>query len=109
MVSRSDADSLVEFRPNFPLRLQRLARGYFELRSSGRSATRLTAVVELGWQLPILGAFLDRLIAQIIDLEALRAHIRDEAAYLSSAAGPLEPPTDPDQHQAPCGSHLTGV
>lgn len=82
-VAKSIQARYVEFVPSGPARVLHLGRGWFSLEPRPEG-TSLEAVVELGWDLPGVGAALDRIVGRIVDLDALRRHMREEAGYLET-------------------------
>lgn len=82
-VTKSVPGHYVEFLPTGLARVLHLGRGYFTL-APAPNGTDMEAVVELGWEVPALGPALDWIVAQILDLDALRRHMREEAEYLET-------------------------
>lgn len=81
VVVRSVPGTYVEFAPTGLARALRLGRGFFTLTPVGDQAM-VEAVVELGWDLPGIGAMLDRLARVVLDVDALRRHMSEEAEFL---------------------------
>lgn len=83
IISASQPGRFVEYRPIYPfLRpLSSLGRGYFRLRQLDEGSTRLEAVIEIGWH-GTGSAVFDWLIGQVVDLTALRKHMREEGSCL---------------------------
>lgn len=86
-ITRSAPGRLVEFCLPRPLNALRAGRGYFLLTAHGNGATRVEAVVELGWSSGPLRAIGDRFVRRAVDLRALKTHMREESLYLEKAAG----------------------
>lgn len=82
-VTKSVPGRYVEFLPTGPARMLHLGRGCFTL-GAGPTGTNMAAVVELGLDLPGLGSALDWIIGRVVDLDALRRHMREEAGYLET-------------------------
>lgn len=59
------------------------AGGSFALEPAGDGGCDLVAEVYIGWQVPVLGAFLDRLIAAVVPLPDLRRHVAEEGRNLA--------------------------
>lgn len=89
-VTKSVPGRYVEFLPTGPARMLHLGRGCFTI-AAGPAGTNLEAVVELGWDVAGVGSALDWVVGRVLDLNALRRHMREEAeyleTYLASAAG----------------------
>jgi hypothetical protein len=82
-VAKSTPARYVEFIPTGPARVLRLGRGRFSLEPRP-DGTYLEAAVELGWDFPGVGPALDWIVGRIVDLDALRRHMREEAGHLES-------------------------
>lgn len=88
-ISDSVPSRYVEYVPRRPLNHLKFGRGYFRLSPADNGCTEVEAVVELGWRNPLL----DRLLAAIIDIPALRRHMQEEGLNLAAAArGKATPP-----------------
>ena len=84
-ITRSSPGRFLEFCLPRPLNALRAGRGYFVLTAHGDNATRIEAVVELGWSSGPLRAVGDRLIRCLVDLQALQTHMLEEGVYLETA------------------------
>lgn len=85
-VSVSEEGRYVEYLPRGILSFLRLGKGYFKFTPIDGETSEFEAYLQLGWDIPVVGAALDLLIRKIVDLDALRDHIADEGRNIQAAS-----------------------
>lgn len=77
-VTHSIPHYYLEYSASFPLSLLKVGKGYFKIEDVNSKTTKLTAYVEYGYELPILGKVLDKIVNFLIKKKHLEKHIHEE-------------------------------
>jgi hypothetical protein len=74
----------LEYVPVFPFSLLRLGSGSFVIEKVSKNKCKLIASADGGYNLPIVGPFLDFVAQKIISFDAIRKHMKEEGENLNN-------------------------
>lgn len=75
----------LEYGASGVLRPLRIVTATFDLKPLAQNKTELTAQVNIGYNLPIIGAVIDWIARKTYDMTAVATHMREEGQYLDKA------------------------
>jgi hypothetical protein len=78
LTTKVEKNHYIEYVPVFPLSLLKLGFGSFQIEKISEKESKLTAYVEGGYKLPVIGSALDWLVRKMISFEAIRRHMKEE-------------------------------
>lgn len=76
--SKIEKDRYFEYVPVFPFSLLKLGTGFFTIEKMSDKETKLTAYIEGGYKLPIIGPLLDFIVRKAISFDAIEKHMKEE-------------------------------
>ena len=77
-ISKVDKDHYIEYLPVFPFSLLRLGYGSFTIEKISNNEIKLVAYVEGGYNIPVIGSFLDFIVRKLISFDAIKKHMNEE-------------------------------
>lgn len=77
-ISVSEKNRYLEYRATFPFSLFHLGKGSFRITKLGNGEVKMTAYIEYGYDLALIGNLIDKIVDLFFKRKSLEKHVQEE-------------------------------